>query len=359
MKVLSVTNSLAGLLSAVSALALGGSGALANIVVTDAKIDKGILKVTGTSSTGTQVKLDDLAPVPISAIGRKWNYSVVYHPEDCIVDLKVIGAAAPDVQAVIALCGPRGVLPRGAWSATTFYIEDDLVTSGGSSWRALHLLPGNTNSGRTPGVDPNWSIYWEKFAAKGDTGETGVQGPQGPAGADGSTGETGLQGAQGPAGPVGATGDTGATGPTGPQGPNTTGGAMAQFAGYLATLSSGCLYQNFLNDAFSCDSPHLDLGLPVHPDYALGPTSISNATVSNLTAVSMYPMENSSVSIIDIIDFSAGGAVVLSCTIDSTSPGRKFCGNAGSVVIAGGHFLLVRVTKQNVGHAAYRVSFRY
>ena len=93
MKVLSVTNSLAGLLSAVSALALGGSGALANIVVTDAKIDKGILKVTGTSSTGTQVKLDDLAPVPISAIGRKWNYSVVYHPEDCIVDLKVIGAA--------------------------------------------------------------------------------------------------------------------------------------------------------------------------------------------------------------------------------------------------------------------------
>ena len=188
MKVLSVTNSLAGLLSAVSALALGGSGALANIVVTDAKIDKGILKVTGTSSTGTQVQLDDLAPVPISATGRKWNYSVVYHPEDCIVDLKVIGAAAPDVQAVIALCGPRGVIPRGAWSATTFYIEDDLVTSGGSSWRALHLLPGNTNNGHTPGIDPNWSLYWEKFAAKGGTGDTEVQGVAGAAGPAGPGG---------------------------------------------------------------------------------------------------------------------------------------------------------------------------
>ena len=215
MNVLSFTKSVAGLLSAVSALALSSSGALADIVVTDAKIDKGILKVTGTSSTGTQVQLDDLAPVPISATGRKWNYSVVYHPEDCIVDLKVIGAAAPDVQAVIALCGPRGVIPRGAWSATTFYIEDDLVTSGGSSWRALHLLPGNTNSGRTPGIDPNWSLYWEKFAAKGDTGETGVQGP---AGADGATGATGDTGAQGPQGDTGVQGVAGAAGPAGPGG---------------------------------------------------------------------------------------------------------------------------------------------
>ena len=222
MKVLSFTNSLAGLLSAVSALALSSSGALADIVVTDAKIDKGILKVTGTSSTGTQVQLDDLAPVPISATGRKWNYSVVYHPEDCIVDLKVIGAAAPDVQAVIALCGPRGVLPRGAWSATTFYIEDDLVTSGGSSWRALHLLPGNTNSGRTPGIDLNWSLYWEKFAAKGDTGETGLQGAQGEQGLQGEAGTQGLQGLQGETGPQGEKGDPGATGPEGPAGSLTS-----------------------------------------------------------------------------------------------------------------------------------------
>ena len=159
-----------------------------------------------------RIQLDDLTPVPIGATSRKWNYSVVYHPEDCIVDLHVTDAFGPDVQAVVALCGPRGVIPRGAWSGTTFYIEDDLVTYGGSSWRALHLPVGSTNDGHTPGIDLNWSVYWEKFAAKGDTGETGPQGPQGSAGADGATGPAGADGATGPSGPQGV---AGAVGPQG------------------------------------------------------------------------------------------------------------------------------------------------
>ncbi len=260
MKVLSFTNSVAGLLSAVSALAMGSCGALADIVVTDAKIDKGILKVTGTSSTGTQVQLDDLAPVPISGTGRKWSYNVVYHPEDCIVDLQVIGAVAPDVEAVVALCGPRGVIPRGAWSATTFYIEDDLVTYGGSSWRALHLLPGNTNDGHTPGIDPNWSVYWEKFATKGDTGETGLQGAAGADGADGATGPAGADGATGAQGPQGETGATGASGATGPAGPQGPAGSLSNSSGTGGTVSDIPFVPN-LSDL--CSTSITTHGLPV------------------------------------------------------------------------------------------------
>jgi len=92
--------------------------AIAAIAVTEAKIENGRLTVKGTGPAGTYVKLDSLAAVPINARTREWAYDIVYHPGDCIVELKLIGATAPEVKAVVALCGPRGLRPRGAWSAT-------------------------------------------------------------------------------------------------------------------------------------------------------------------------------------------------------------------------------------------------
>jgi hypothetical protein len=95
--------------------------------------------------------------------------------------------------------GPKGLNARGAWSAATHYVQDDVVTEGGQTWRcqiadcAVGNLPGSTNQ------------EWDLLAARGADGSTGAAGPQGPPGA------TGPQGPQGPAGATGAQGPTGAT----------------------------------------------------------------------------------------------------------------------------------------------------
>ena len=100
---------------------------------------------------------------------------------------------------------------RGAWSAGISYVLNDLVSSGGSTWRALQA---NSNSAAGAG-NPNWQV----FAAKGDKGESGEPGTQGPAGATGPRGPAGPTGPAGPSGPTGPAGATGATGPAGPIGP--------------------------------------------------------------------------------------------------------------------------------------------
>ena len=74
--------------------------------------------------------------------------------------------------------------PRGAWTATTAYVANDLVTYLGSTWRARR---GNANRLPVSGVD------WEQFAAAGEpapVGDEAVDGaspaaaPDGPAGGD-------------------------------------------------------------------------------------------------------------------------------------------------------------------------------
>ena len=124
----------------------------------------------------------------------------------------VAGSTGPQGPA-----GPQGpgVRARGAWSAGINYVLNDLVVSGGTTWRALQA-----NSNILPAVgNPNWQV----FAAKGDKGDEGDVGARGPAGATGATGPQGPQGPQGPAGPKGADGEDGATGGTGPAGPQGPG----------------------------------------------------------------------------------------------------------------------------------------
>ena len=188
--------------------------AFAGITVTDAKIASGKLLVTGTNSkASTAVTLDGKYTATSSAT-RVFTFNLVYHPDDCVVELMEAGLVTP-VRAVVANCGPRGVNPKGAWDPTATYALDDLVTSLGSSWRAKA-----TNLNKPPSSNPG---VWEKLAAKGDQGPTGptgqsTRGSAGPGRCDGSAGSSGSEGLQGL---------QGVSGPQGPQGPS---GVVATFS---------------------------------------------------------------------------------------------------------------------------------
>jgi hypothetical protein len=146
----------------------------------------------------------------MSNANRGFTFYLAYHPGDCLVALQKLtppSTLGPATYAVVANCGPRSLVPRGAWVGTAYYLKNDLVTSQGSSWIAK-----SNNVGKSPGANPS---YWEKFASKGDTGApgaTGAQGPTGPPGPEGSSGSQGPPGPQGPQGPQGPAGAAGATG---------------------------------------------------------------------------------------------------------------------------------------------------
>ena len=232
--------------------------------VTSVSIESGRLIITGTTATAnTLVTLERRFQARSNARGR-FGFSLIYTVDDCIVDLStsrgagravvtgcglkgatgqrgpigLTGPAGPRGPAGLAgatgpagpkgatgatgatgpagpqgPAGPRGpgVTARGAWSAGISYVLNDLVSSGGSTWRALQA---NSNSLPAAG-NPNWQV----FAAKGDKGESGEPGTQGPAGATGPRGPAGPTGPAGPSGPTGPAGATGATGPAGPIGP--------------------------------------------------------------------------------------------------------------------------------------------
>jgi hypothetical protein len=201
-----------------------------NIVVTDAKIASGKLVVTGTSSKPNSTMTLEGQFTATSNTAKTFNFNVLYHPDDCLVELTEAGSSTP-VRAVVANCGTRGVNPRGAWNATTKYLADDIVTSLGSSWRAKR-----DSHNRAPSSSPT---FWEQFAAKGD------QGAAGPTGAAGSQGATGATGPQGPTGPAGAQGPAG---PTGPQGQQGASGVVATYSltGHPGTSSIAANSNNWV-----------------------------------------------------------------------------------------------------------------
>jgi hypothetical protein len=110
--------------------------------------------------------------------------------------------------------GPAGLHERSPWhDTTTDYVENDVVTFDGSTWRCAVALC-------TTGLAPSLlNPEWEQLAARGDTGPMGPAGDTGPAGPQGPGGAAGAIGAQGPQGATGAQGETGATGAQGPVGP--------------------------------------------------------------------------------------------------------------------------------------------
>ena len=171
--------------------------ASAAITITKAEISAGRLVVQG-SRTGTAplIVLDDLHSTGV--IGGNFAFSLLYLPSDCMIDLKGEGGTAGTLTAIVGNCGPRGLSARGAWSNAVAYIENDVITAGGSSYRAKR-----SNTNKVPATSGN---DWEVLAKKGAPGIQGSTGPAGPAGAIGETGAPG---------PFGATGATGPQGPAG------------------------------------------------------------------------------------------------------------------------------------------------
>ena len=206
-----------GRLAALSAVALAAAATASHaaITITKAEISAGQLVVKGTrTGTAPSIVLDN--QFTSGVVSGAFAFSLTYLPPDCIVDLKSDGGTGGSISAVVANCGPRGLSARGPWSSVTVYLENDVVTDSGSSFRAKR-----TNTGKTPASSGN---DWEVLAAKG---ARGIQGATGVAGATGATGATGNDGAPGPQGIQGVDGDTGQTGAQGPQGVQGPAGTSA------------------------------------------------------------------------------------------------------------------------------------
>jgi hypothetical protein len=157
-----------------------------DIMVTEAKIEQGKLVVTGTTLTAnTQVKLDSLFTATSNG-SKVFTFTLVYHPVDCVVDLVTVGSTATPTRAVVADCGANGVNPLRSWISTKQYLTNDVVVSGGSSWRAKA-----PNIGKPPAAN---LAYWEQFVGKGPTGA------QGPAGVTKNVGVKKVKGDTVPAG---------------------------------------------------------------------------------------------------------------------------------------------------------------
>ncbi|WP_237154890.1 hypothetical protein [Oryzibacter oryziterrae] len=194
--------------------------AQAGVTVTKSEIAAGKLVVEGTASSGSSIKLDGQFTATVDPASRKFAFSVLYLPKDCMVDLTVGTSATIAAQAIVADCGPQGLNAMGAWSSTATYEENDVVSYKGSAWRAK--ATGSANTGKDPTTQ---TAYWDQLVSKGSTGAKGATGDTGPQGPKGDTGDTGPQGETGAQGPKGDTGDIGPMGPqgpagaTGPQGP--------------------------------------------------------------------------------------------------------------------------------------------
>ena len=206
-------------LAVVSAAWAGtGLASAQDITAANPRIANGRLVITGTTQSGNMlVRLDGKVnagfQVRSNNVTKAFTFSVLYHPGDCIVTLQKVNpnnTLGPAANFVVADCG-LGFLPRGVWTAAASYLLNDVVTFGGSSWRAKRA---SLNKQPVAGLD------WELWAAKGAAGPLGPRGLQGVAGAAGPPGPTG------PAGPTGATGPVGPAGAQGPVGPRGPGANM-------------------------------------------------------------------------------------------------------------------------------------
>ena len=151
---------------AIAFVLASAAGAQAAVIVTDAKIEGGRLVVTGTASSGAQLRLDGQEGAAFNAkagADGSFGFSLVYHPGDCVVTVEALVppylTVGESAEGLVANCGRAGVTARGAWAQSAAYVVNDLVTHEGSTWRARR-----NNPGRTPAAGANWEI----FAAAGE-----------------------------------------------------------------------------------------------------------------------------------------------------------------------------------------------
>lgn len=170
------------------AAALASVPAAADIIVEQAMITGGELRVTGrlTRMRQTTVALDDAHQTRSDPNGR-FVFRVAYHPATCIVKLR---ADEEEREAVIGFCGQRG--PEG------------------------------------PRVDAPVAALGSPASTPVAQGPVGPAGPQGSVGEQGPAGPQGLKGDPGPVGPTGPMGEKGEPGPVGPAGPKGDPGSQGE-----------------------------------------------------------------------------------------------------------------------------------
>ena len=173
---------------AFAAAAFAPPAEAADVTVNSARIDAGRLVITGNTLVGgTRVRLDGQAGAAFNVVSNGGSntaflFSLIYHPSDCIVTLQKVfpnGSLGAPTNAVVANCGPRGLAPRGAWSASLQYLPNDLVTSAGSAWRAKRA-----NRGKLPaGSAADWEkLHRRAISVQRSDGARGLAGAAGPAG---------------------------------------------------------------------------------------------------------------------------------------------------------------------------------
>lgn len=233
------------------------------------------------------------------------------------LDWNLLAAAGLNgAQGIPGLSGsgvPQGIFFEGAYSTTTTYNLQDVVTFNGSAF--ICLANGVLNL--EPDLNPaEWAVLCVggeslggsgSSGAAGATGATGATGPEGPQGPQGETGamgpqgpigetgpegpagpqgETGATGAQGPIGLTGATGATGATGPAGVIGsPQTTvNGSTSGTAVFSQTAQNEFdkTVLIFLNALVGTATYTYPTPFTISPDFFIG----ANAGGSSVTAIS-------------------------------------------------------------------------
>jgi hypothetical protein len=191
----------AGSIALIALAASAATAGAADVTISDAKIAGGKLVVTGTTAApNTWVRLDGQTSSAFnvkSGADGAFGFSIVYHPGDCIVGLQKLASPTTlgeATDALVADCGPQGIVARGAWNGAANYRTNDIVTSLGSSWRAKR------NSLNKPPAAS--AADWEQFAAVGAAGPAGPEGPAGAAGPEGPAGPSFASLAP-PSGPAG------------------------------------------------------------------------------------------------------------------------------------------------------------
>ena len=279
---------------ALATLLASAAGAHAAVTITDAKIESARLIVTGTASSGAQVRLDGQEGTAFNAragADGAYSFSLVYHPGDCMVTAEILVppymTTGESAEGLVANCGPAGVTARGAWAEAAAYVRNDLVTHEGSTWRARR-----NNFGHEPQAGADWEI----FAAAGEV-----------AAADGAAGEAGAAAARTP--------------PTGPAGGDLTGAypdpqiAVGVVTG--ANLAANSVNQvKLTNDAVG--SPEIVNDSVASVDILNG--AVQSADIQNETILST-DIATGAVSSAEILDEAITGTDILDASISDADLG--------------------------------------